>query len=88
MAFSAAQWALGLIGLLHLLFAVGELFPWKAPWIMMTVIKKWPENPQLSATGTNLVAMIVHNAGIYNGRHRSGHRCVYICIGPIGSCLP
>lgn len=67
MAFSAAQWALGLIGLLHLLFAVGELFPWKAPWIMMTVIKKWPENPQLSATGTNLVAMIVHNAGIYNG---------------------
>jgi uncharacterized membrane protein len=67
MAVSAAQWAIGLVGLLHLLFAVGELFPWKAPWILMTVIKKWPEKPQFSATGTNLVAMIVHNAGIYNG---------------------
>ena len=67
MSFTAPQLAVALIGLLHTAFALGELFPWESPAILQAVIKKWPQKPDLKRNESHLVAMIVHNAGIYNG---------------------
>lgn len=67
MSFSVAQIAVFCIGLLHVVFAVGELHPWGGPKIMLVVLKKWARPLDLSENDRNLVAMIVHNAGVYNG---------------------
>jgi uncharacterized membrane protein len=67
MSLTAAQIAACLIGILHIAIMVGELYPWEHPWIMVRVLKKWPQPLDLSVTDTHLIAMIVHNAGIYNG---------------------
>jgi len=67
MSWTAPQIAIGLIGILHLGFMVGELYPWEHPWIMERVLEKWPLQLDLSANDTHFVAMVVHNAGIYNG---------------------
>ena len=66
MSFSVAQIAVFCIGLLHVVFAVGELHPWGGPKIMLVVLKKW-KLEQLSGPERKLMAMIVHNAGVYNG---------------------
>jgi uncharacterized membrane protein len=67
MSWSASQVAICFIGLLHLVFMIGELYPWEHPRIMMAVLEKWPHHLELSGNDTDLVAMVVHNAGIYNG---------------------
>lgn len=63
----ASQIAICLIGGLHVVFMIGELYPWNGPIIMGLVLRKWPRALDLSADDQHLVAMIVHNAGIYNG---------------------
>jgi uncharacterized membrane protein len=55
------------IGILHALFMIGELFPWKRPLIIAAVLKKWPQRLDLSANDLSFVATVVHNAGVYNG---------------------
>ena len=66
MSWTASQIAICLIGILHLCFMVGELYPWECPWIMALVLQKWPRL-DLSVDDTHFVSMVVHNAGIYNG---------------------
>jgi uncharacterized membrane protein len=67
MSLTASQIAICSIGLLHVLFMFGEMFPWGRPKILKTVLKKWPRPLDLSTNDQHLVAMIVHNAGVYNG---------------------
>lgn len=67
MSLTYAQMAVGFIGLLHLVFMIGELLPWHAPKIMKVVLGKWPRQLALSENDRHLVATIVHNAGVYNG---------------------
>ncbi len=67
MNWTTAQIAICSIGVLHLVFMVGELYPWEHPWIMVRVLEKWPQQLNLSDSGTHFVALVVHNAGIYNG---------------------
>lgn len=67
MSLTAPQIAVGAIALLHLVFMAGELLPWGAPKIMKVVLGKWPRTLDLSVNDRHLVAMIVHNAGVYNG---------------------
>jgi uncharacterized membrane protein len=67
MSLTASQIAICLIGLLHVLFMLGELYPWSVPKIMELVLRKWPRELDLSANDQHLVSMVVHNAGIYNG---------------------
>ena len=62
---SRAILALRLIGTLHLVFMIGELWPWKCPFIMALVLDKW--KLVLADTDQPFVATVVHNAGIYNG---------------------
>jgi uncharacterized membrane protein len=64
---TASQIAVCSIGVLHLLFMVGELYPWESPLIMALVLKKWPHKLDLSPNDRHFVSMVVHNAGIYNG---------------------
>lgn len=71
------------IGALHVLFMFGELFPWKSPFIMDTVLKKWPEPLDLSAADRHFAAMVVHNAGIYNGIVAAGLFAA-ASLGPTG----
>jgi hypothetical protein len=59
--------AISVIGVLHLGFMIGELYPWESPWIMRLVLQKWPKKLDLSPNDTDFVSMAVHNAGIYNG---------------------
>jgi putative membrane protein len=67
MSLTLSQLAVCLIALLHVLFMIGELFPWHEPKIMGLVLKKWPRQLELSANDQNLMAEVVHNAGVYNG---------------------
>ena len=67
MSVTAPQVAISLIGTLHIAIMIGELYPWEHPWIMASVLAKWPRTLDLSVNDIHLVAMIVHNAGIYNG---------------------
>ena len=67
MTFTPHLIAVALIGLLHVFFTFAELFPWRSPLILKAVINKWPKPLVLDSNGKNLMAMIVHNAGIYNG---------------------
>ena len=67
MRWTAGQIAVCLIGVLHLVFMLGELFPWARPKIMVRVLEKWPQQLNLSDKQTHFVAMVVHNSGVYNG---------------------
>lgn len=67
MEFYWSQIPVSLIGLLHVLFMLGELLPWGSPAIMHTVLKKWPEEPKPTQNPPRVLPMVVHNAGIYNG---------------------
>ena len=67
MSWTVSQIAVCSIGALHLLFMIGELFPWESPWIMALVVGKWPRPLNLSPEDGHFVSMVVHSAGIYNG---------------------
>jgi hypothetical protein len=67
MSWTASQIAVYSIGVLHVCFMIGELFPWDCPLIMAVVVKKWPRPLDLSVNGEHFASMVVHNAGIYNG---------------------
>ena len=63
--------------LLHALFMGAELFPWPLPLLLKIASKKLPADPRFadarfpdakfSKEQRELVAVIVRNAGIYNG---------------------
>ena len=53
--------------LLHVFFMVSELFPWRLPVLLRLASKKLPEGEPFKDAQQELVATIVHNAGIYNG---------------------
>ena len=62
------QWYLAGVAAIHVLFMIAELFPWKRPILLRTVSrKKLSEKENFSGRQVELVAAIVHNAGIYNG---------------------
>lgn len=67
MSLTLSQLAVCIIAVLHVLFMIGELFPWHGPKIMGLVLKKWPRQLDLSPNDQHLVAVVVHNAGVYNG---------------------
>jgi uncharacterized membrane protein len=67
MSWKSSQIAICSIAVLHVLFMVGELFPWESPLIMAAVVEKWPYPLDLSPNDSHFAAMVVHNAGIYNG---------------------
>ena len=71
------------IGGLHLLFMLGELFPWPSPFIMDKVLEKWPERLDLSPADRRFAATVVHNAGIYNGIVAAGLFAA-ASLGPAG----
>ena len=70
-----------LIGLLHVIFMLGELFPWNRPLIMALVLKKWPRDMQLSPEQNHFVSNMVHHAGVYNGI-LAGGLFITTCLGP------
>ena len=53
--------------LLHALFMIAELFPWRLPALLRIVSKSLPTNERFTTAQQTLVSTIVHNAGIYNG---------------------
>jgi putative membrane protein len=55
------------VALLHALFMALELFPWGTPFLLERASKKLPDNEPFTASQRDLVATVVHNAGIYNG---------------------
>jgi uncharacterized membrane protein len=56
-----------LIGLLHVIFMLGELFPWNRPLIMALVLKKWPRDLELSPEQNQFLSKIVRKTGAFNG---------------------
>ena len=64
---NASSVAVCCIGGLHFFFMIGELVPWERPAIMTLVIRKWKQPLDLSANDKQLLSMVVHNAGVYNG---------------------
>ena len=55
------------VGLLHVLFMLAELFPWRLPALRRIASKRLPKDEPFTSAQQALVATIVHNAGIYNG---------------------
>ena len=60
------KWFLIGVGALHALFMVLEMFPWKSPVLLGVVSKKRLKGQPFTNDQRDLVATIVHNAGIYN----------------------
>jgi putative membrane protein len=58
---------LGVVALVHLGFMLAELFPWHEPKLLKLAGSKLPAGSQWNAAQLDLVAAVVHNAGIYNG---------------------
>jgi uncharacterized membrane protein len=85
MSLTAPQIAICLIGIFHIAIMVGELYPWERPWIMARVLEKWPQPLDLSVNDNQLVASIVHNAGIYNGIVGAG-LIATASVGPAAFC--
>jgi hypothetical protein len=54
------------VGVLHAGFMCAELFPWSSPKLLQKVSEKLPKGESWTASQQQLVATIVHNAGIYN----------------------
>lgn len=61
------KWFLIAAAGLHALFMIAELFPWSFPKLLQATSKKLPKGEPFTAAQQNLVATVVHNAGIYNG---------------------
>src|SRR5438876_1223152 len=66
MTWNRSQIAVVAIGVLHVLFMLGELITWEHPVIMCLVLDHW-KGLNLSPEQIHFVAYVVHNAGIYNG---------------------
>jgi uncharacterized membrane protein len=60
------KWFLIGVGALHALFMVLEMFPWRSPVLLRIVSKKRLKDQPFTTDQRDLVATIVHNAGIYN----------------------
>jgi uncharacterized membrane protein len=68
------RWYIIVVGLLHVAFMVCEMYPWPNPILLGIVTKELPAmadiegvtNPKFSPQQQQIVATIVHNAGIYN----------------------
>jgi len=86
MSLTAPQIAICTIGIFHIAIMTGELCPWKRPWIMARVLEKWPKPLNLSVNDAQLVAAIVHNAGIYNGIVGGG-LIATASVGPSSFCV-
>jgi len=54
------------VALLHAVFMMAELFPWKMPFALKNAAAKLPAGERFTAAQQTLVATVVHNAGIYN----------------------
>jgi uncharacterized membrane protein len=53
-------------GVLHAGFMIGELFPWPFPFVFKKASEKLPADQSFSKEQREMVAAVVHNAGIYN----------------------
>jgi uncharacterized membrane protein len=60
------KWFLIGVGTLHALFMVLEMFPWASPVLLNLVSRKRLASQPFSKEQQEVVATIVHNAGIYN----------------------
>src|SRR5215469_9240243 len=60
-------WFLIAAAALHVFFMIAELFPWQRPVLLRLASKKLPGGERFTAVQEQLVATIVHNAGVYNG---------------------
>ena len=65
MSWTASQFALVIVGGLHAIIMIGELYPWECPFIMGKVLES--KGLHLSDNDAHFVSTVVHNAGIYNG---------------------
>jgi uncharacterized membrane protein len=54
------------VALLHAVFMLAELFPWKLPFALKKATAKLPAGQRFTPEQETLVATVVHNAGIYN----------------------
>jgi uncharacterized membrane protein len=61
------QWFLAGVAVLHALFMIAELFPWRLPLLLRLASKKLPQGESFTSAQQDLVANVVRNAGIYNG---------------------
>jgi uncharacterized membrane protein len=61
------KWFLLGVALLYAAFMLLALFPWESPFLLELVSKKPPAGDAFPPHQRDLVATIVHNAGIYNG---------------------
>ena len=61
------KWFLLGVALLHAAFMALELFPWRTPFLLSLLSRKLPANEPFTGPQRDLVATIVHNAGVYNG---------------------
>ena len=60
-------WFLLGVALLHALFMALELFPWGTPFLLDRLSRQRLADEPFTRRQRDLVATIVHNAGIYNG---------------------
>lgn len=60
------------VAVLHAAFMVLEFFPWESPFLLGVVSEKLPAGEAFTLAERDLVATIVHNAGIYNGVFAAG----------------
>lgn len=67
MRWSAGQIAIAVIGVVHVVLLLGELFPWHNPYIMTKALNDVPLQTIPLPNGKSALPMVVHNAGIYNG---------------------
>jgi len=61
------KWFLLAVALLHAVFMLLEMFPWESPFLLGLLSKKLHAGEAFTPQQRELVATIVHNAGIYNG---------------------
>jgi len=57
-------------GALHASFMIGELYPWRCPFVLQLSSKDLPklsDGKSLTDDQEKFVARILHNVGIYNG---------------------
>ena len=68
------RWYIIVVGSLHVAFMVCEMYPWHNPILLGIVTKELPAvagidettKPKFSPQQQQIVATIVHNAGVYN----------------------
>jgi uncharacterized membrane protein len=63
---ATVKWFLLGVALLHAVFMALELFPWRTPFLLDLMNRKRLHDEPFTTNQRDLVATIVHNAGIYN----------------------